>query len=73
MPSSWLSATPAAELLAVYNWQPSLRKHAQIKGTLLVAPMWLRDSARIEGLLTCHFIAMLISSMIERTIRQAMA
>jgi hypothetical protein len=34
--------------------------------------MWLRDPARIEELLTCHFIAMLISSLIERTIRQAM-
>jgi hypothetical protein len=35
--------------------------------------MWLRDPARIEGLLTCHFIAMLLSSLIERTIRRAMA
>ena len=65
---------PAAELLAAYKWQPNLEKrHAQLKGTQLVAPMWLRDPARIEGLLTCHFIAMLISSLIERTIRQAMA
>ncbi len=65
--------TPA-ELLAAYKWQPNLEKrHAQLKGTQLVAPMWLRDPARIEGLLTCHFIAMLISSLIERTIRRAMA
>lgn len=64
--------TPA-ELLAAYKWQPNLEKrHAQLKGTQLVAPMWLRDPARIEGLLTCHFIAMLISSLIERTIRRAM-
>jgi hypothetical protein len=64
---------PAAELLDAYKWQPNLEKrHAQLKGTQLVAPMWLRDPARIEGLLTCHFIAMLISSLIERTIRQAM-
>jgi transposase len=62
-----------AELLGAYKWQPNLEKrHAQLKGTQLVAPMWLRDPARIEGLLTCHFIAMLISSLIERTIRQAM-
>ena len=65
--------TPA-ELFAAYRWQPNLEKrHAQLKGTQLVAPMWLRDPARIEGLLTCHFIAMLISSLIERTIRRAMA
>ncbi|MFO7961612.1 MAG: IS1634 family transposase, partial [Nitriliruptoraceae bacterium] len=65
---------PAAELLDAYRWQPNLEKrHAQLKGTQLVAPMWLRDPARIEGLLTCHFIAMLLSSLIERTIRRAMA
>ena len=64
----------AAELLAAYKWQPNLEKrHAQLKGTQLVAPMWLRDPARIEGLLTCHFIAMLIAALIERTIRRAMA
>lgn len=63
-----------AELFAAYRWQPNLEKrHAQLKGTQLVAPMWLRDPARIEGLLTCHFIAMLLSSLIERTIRHAMA
>src|SRR5680860_1345215 len=62
-----------AELLAAYKWQPNLEKrHAQLKGTQLVAPMWLRDPARIEGLLTCHFIAMLIAALIERTIRRAM-
>jgi len=66
------SMTPA-ELLAAYKWQPNLEKrHAQLKGTQLVAPMWLRDPARIEGLLTCHFIAMLIAALIERTIRRAM-
>jgi transposase len=65
---------PAAELFDAYRWQPNLEKrHAQLKGTQLVAPMWLRDPARIEGLLTCHFIAMLLSSLIERTIRHAMA
>ncbi len=68
------TSVTSAELLAAYKWQPNLEKrHAQLKGTQLVAPMWLRDPARIEGLLTCHFIAMLIASLIERTIRRAMA
>lgn len=62
-----------AELLTAYKWQPNLEKrHAQLKGTQLVAPMFLRDPARIEALLCCHFIAMLISSLIERHIRTAM-
>ena len=61
------------QLLTAYKWQPNLEKrHAQLKGTQLVAPMWLRDPARIEGLLCCHFIAMLIQSLIERQIRTAM-
>jgi hypothetical protein len=62
------------EAFGAYRWQPNLEKrHAQLKGTQLVAPMWLRDPTRIEGLLTCHFIAMLTSALIERTIRHAMA
>ena len=63
-----------AELLATYKWQPNLEKrHAQLKGTQLVAPMFLHDPARIEGLLCAHFIAMLIQALIERQIRRAMA
>ncbi len=62
------------ELLEAYKWQPNLEKrHAQLKGTQLVAPMFLRDPARIEGLLCCHFIAMLVQALIERQIRLAMA
>jgi len=63
-----------AELLAAYKYQPNLEKrHAQLKGTQLVAPVFLHDPARIEGLLCCHFIAMLLQALIERTIRTAMA
>lgn len=64
----------AADLLAAYKWQPNLEKrHAQLKGTQLVAPVFLHDPARIEGLLCCHFIAMLIQALLERQIRLAMA
>jgi transposase len=63
-----------AALLAAYKYQPNLEKrHAQLKGTQLVTPMFLRDPARIEALLCCHFIAMLIHALIERDIRAAMA
>lgn len=41
---------PPAELLAAYKWQPNLEKrHAQLKGTQLVAPMWLRDPPASKG------------------------
>jgi transposase len=63
-----------AELLTAYKYQPNLEKrHAQLKGTQLVAPVFLREPARIEALLCCHFIAMLTQALIERQIRTAMA
>jgi transposase len=61
------------ELLAAYKYQPNLEKrHTQLKGTQLVAPVFLHDPARIEALLCCHFIAMLVHALIERQIRKAM-
>ncbi len=51
----------------------SKNRHAQLKGTQLVAPVFLNDPARIEGLLFCHFVAVLVQALIERQIRAAMA
>ncbi len=63
-----------AQVLIAYKYQPNLEKrHAHLKSTQHVAPMFLRDPARIEALLACHFIAMLIQALIERQIRTAMA
>lgn len=63
-----------AALLAAYKYQPNLEKrYSQLKGTQLVTPMFLRDPARIEALLCCHFLAMLVQALIERHIRAAMA
>jgi len=64
----------AAEVLAIYKHQPHLeRRNHMLKGPQTVAPMFLHDPARIEGLMTCHFIAMLVQALVEREIRQAMA
>ncbi len=63
-----------AGLLAAYKYQPNLEKrYAQLKGTQHVAPVWLRDPARIEALLACHFLALLLAALIERALRAAMA
>jgi len=35
--------------------------------------MFLPDPARIEALLCCHFLALLIQALIERHLRAAMA
>ena len=61
------------EVLAAYKYQPNLeRRHGQLKGHQLVAPMLLKDPVRIEGLLCCHFFALVVQALIEREIRAAM-
>jgi len=60
-------------VLAAYRYQPHLeRRHHCLKGPQAVAPMNLHSPARIEALLCCHFIALLINALIERQIRTAL-
>ncbi len=60
----------SAEVLVAYKYQPNLeRSHSQVKGVQLVAPVFLKDPARIEGLSCCHFIALVVQALIEREIR----
>jgi len=62
-----------ADVLAAYKHQPSLeRRHHQLKGGQLVAPMFLHDPARIERLMTCQFIALVVHALVELDIRRAM-
>jgi transposase len=64
--------TPA-QLLAAYKYQPNLEhRHAELKGPMDVAPVFLKDAARIEGLLCLEFLALLTRALIEREVRQAM-
>ena len=63
-----------AQLLVAYKRQPDLeRRHHQLKSDLFVAPMFLRDPARIEGLMACQFIALLVRSLVELLVRRSMA
>ncbi len=62
-----------AQVLAAYKYQPNLeRRNHILKGHQSVAPVFLRSPARIEGLLCCHFLALLVGALIEREIRLAM-
>lgn len=64
----------AGELLVAYKHQPHLeRRHHLLKGEQLVAPVFLQDPARIEALMTCHFIALLLHALMELEVRRAMA
>ena len=62
-----------AQLLAAYKYQPRLeQRHAELKGPMEVAPVFLKDVARIEGLLCLVFLALLVRALIERELRDAM-
>ena len=62
-----------AGVLAAYRYQPNLeRRHHLLKGVQDAAPVWIKTIPRIEAIFLCHFIALLISALIERQIRTAM-
>ena len=62
-----------AQVLAAYRYQPNLeRRHHLLKGIQDAAPIWIKTIPRIEAIFLCHFIALLISALIERQIRTAM-
>jgi transposase len=57
----------------MYKYQPNLEKRfEQLKTVYNVAPVFLQNPQRIEALLTVYFISMLITSLVERTVRQEM-
>jgi transposase len=62
------------EVLQAYKRQPLLEKRfSQFKTDFAVAPVFLKNVSRIEGLLAAYFFALLIQTMLERELRQAMA
>jgi transposase len=68
------TAMTGAEVLAAYHYQPNLeRRNHLLKGSQLVAPVYLETAHRIEALLLCHFLAMLTEALIEREIRTSMS
>jgi hypothetical protein len=63
----------AAQVLGAYHYQPNLeRRHHLLKGIQDAAPVWIKTIPRIEAIFLCHFIALLITALIERQIRAAM-
>jgi transposase len=62
------------ELLLAYKGQPVIEKRfAQLKTDFAVAPVYLKEVSRIQGLLCMYFLALLVESLLERELRQAMA
>src|ERR1700758_841917 len=62
------------DVFKIYKYQPRIEKrHALLKSTLEVAPIWLKKNARIEALMFLEFIAQMVAALIERELRHKMA
>ena len=62
------------QILEAYKFQPKLEKrHEQLKSVQDLAPVWLKNVARIEALLFLYFVALLVHALLEREVRQGMA
>ena len=64
--------TPA-QVLQAHKGQPMIEKRfEQVKTVHEIAPVFLKDEARIEALFTLYFLALLVQALIERELRMAM-
>ena len=62
------------EILEIYKYQPYLEKRfSQIKSDLAISPVFLKTPSRAAALLDVYFIAIAVSSLMERDVRKAMA
>jgi transposase len=64
----------ATEVLRAYKRQPLIEKRfSQFKTDFAVAPVYLKNISRIQGLLAAYFFALLVQTLLERELRPAMA
>ena len=64
---------PPLEVLQTYKKQPHLEKRFMAgKSVLEIAPVFLKDTRRIEAMMLLFFMALMILSLVERAIRKAM-
>lgn len=63
----------AEDVLRAYKRQPLIEKRfSQFKTDFAVAPVYLKDISRIQGLLGVYFLALLVQTLLERELRTAM-
>jgi hypothetical protein len=61
------------EILLAYKQQPRIEtRFAQLKTDFVVAPVYLKETSRIQALLCVYFCALLVESLLERELRRAM-
>ena len=62
------------QLLLSYKQQPAIeRRFEQMKTDFVVAPVYLKETSRIQALLCVYFFVLLVESLLERELRRAMA
>jgi len=61
------------DLLHAYKRQPLIEKRfEQMKTDFAIAPVWLKDSKRVNALLGVYYLALLAEALLERELRRAM-
>ncbi len=62
------------QLLLAYKQQPAIeRRFEQMKSDFVVAPVYLKETSRIQALLCVYFFVLLMEALLERELRRAMA
>jgi transposase len=62
------------QVLRAYKRQPMIEKRfSQFKTDFAVAPVYLKSISRIQGLLAVYFLVLLVQTLLERELREAMA
>ena len=63
----------AEEILRAYKRHPIIEiRFSQLKTDFAVAPSYLKSVTRIQGLLAIYFLALIVQTLLERELRQAM-
>ena len=63
----------AEEVLRAYKRQPIIEKRfSQLKTDFSVAPVYLKSVTRIQALLAVYFFVLIVQTLLERELRQAM-
>jgi transposase len=63
----------AEEILRAYKRQPIIEKRfSQLKTDFSVAPVYLKSVTRIQALLAVYFFVLIVQTLLERELRQAM-
>jgi transposase len=64
----------AEDILRAYKRQPIIEKRfSQLKTDFAVAPIYLKTVTRIQALLAVYFFVLIVQTLLERELRQAMA